>query len=83
MQDVSDEKKRPCPKWKKPLISRIVSTTVNYVEGEGKTLFTNSDGTQLEMEDSRVALFMNTVAPLMVSYSSDIKAQVVPLVSRL
>ena len=64
LQDVSiDEKKKTMSEVEKAAnLQGIVSTTVNYVEGEGKTLFTNSDGTQLEMEDSRVALFMNTVA---------------------
>lgn len=40
----------------------IVSTTVNYVDQEGITLFANSEGTNLQVEDSKVALFLNAVA---------------------
>lgn len=40
----------------------IVSTTVNYRDQEGTTLFVNSEGTNLQVEDSRVALFINAVA---------------------
>ena len=40
----------------------IVSTTVNYVDQEGVNTFVNSEGTQLQVEDSRVAMFLNAVA---------------------
>lgn len=40
----------------------IVSTTVNYVDQEGNTIFANCEGTALQVEDSRVALFLNAVA---------------------
>jgi TldD protein len=40
----------------------IVSTTLNYIDQEGTTLFANSEGTLLQVEDSRVALFINAVA---------------------
>ncbi|MGO9387564.1 MAG: TldD/PmbA family protein [Methanobacterium sp.] len=40
----------------------IVSTTVNYVDQEGVNTFINSEGTQLQVEDSRVAMFLNAVA---------------------
>ncbi|MCE5214139.1 MAG: TldD/PmbA family protein [Methanobacterium sp.] len=40
----------------------IVSTTLNYVDQEGRTIFANSESTLLQMEDSRVALFINAVA---------------------
>lgn len=40
----------------------IVSTTVNYVDQEGITIFANSEGTELQVADSRVALFLNAVA---------------------
>ncbi len=43
-------------------IEQIVSTTVNYVDGEGTTLYLNSEGTSLTMEESRVAMFINAVA---------------------
>jgi len=43
-------------------LEAIVSTTVNYVDGEGTTIFANSEGTELQIEESRVALFMNAVA---------------------
>lgn len=40
----------------------IVSTTVNYVDQEGRTIFASCEGTALQVEDSRVALFLNAVA---------------------
>jgi TldD protein len=43
-------------------IEKIVSTTVNYVDGEGTTLYLNSEGSSLTMEESRVAMFLNAVA---------------------
>ena len=43
-------------------IDKIVSTTVNYVDGEGTTLYLNSEGSSLTMEESRVAMFLNAVA---------------------
>ena len=43
-------------------IEKIVSTTVNYVDGEGTTLYLNSEGSSLSIEESRVAMFLNAVA---------------------
>jgi TldD protein len=43
-------------------IDKIVSTTVNYVDGEGTTLYLNSEGSSLTVEESRVAMFLNAVA---------------------
>lgn len=43
-------------------IDKIVSTTVNYVDGEGTTLYLNSEGSSLTIEESRVAMFLNAVA---------------------
>ena len=43
-------------------IEKIVSTTVNYVDGEGTTLYLNSEGCSLTVEESRVAMFLNAVA---------------------
>jgi TldD protein len=43
-------------------IEKIVSTTVNYVDGEGTTLYLNSEGSSLSVEESRVAMFLNAVA---------------------
>ncbi|AUB56637.1 MULTISPECIES: TldD/PmbA family protein [Methanobacterium] len=43
-------------------LDKVVSTTVNYVDAEGTTLFLNSDGTSISMEENRVALFLNAVA---------------------
>jgi TldD protein len=40
----------------------IVSTTVNYVDQEGVNTFINSEGSRLQVEDSRVAMFINAVA---------------------
>lgn len=40
----------------------IVSTTVNYVDQEGINIFASSEGTTLQVENSRVALFLNAVA---------------------
>lgn len=64
LQDVSmDEKKEVMSDVEKASkLDGIVSTTVNYVDQEGTTLFANSEGTNLQVEDSRVALFLNAVA---------------------
>ncbi len=64
LQDVSlDEKKETMSAAEKAAnLEAIVSTTVNYVDGEGTTIFANSEGTELQIEESRVALFMNAVA---------------------
>ena len=43
-------------------IERIVSTTVSYVDAEGKSLFLNTEGTSITNEESRVAMFLNAVA---------------------
>lgn len=43
-------------------IEKIVSTTVNYVDGEGTTLYLSSEGSSLTVEESRVAMFLNAVA---------------------
>ncbi len=43
-------------------IDKVVSTTVNYVDGEGTTLYLNSEGSTITMEESRVAMFLNAVA---------------------
>jgi TldD protein len=43
-------------------IEKIVSTTVNYVDGEGTTIYLNSEGSSLSVEESRVAMFLNAVA---------------------
>jgi TldD protein len=43
-------------------LEKVVSTTVNYVDAEGTTLFLNSEGTSLIVEETRVGLFLNAVA---------------------
>lgn len=43
-------------------IDKVVSTTVNYVDGESSTLYMNSEGSAISMEESRVAMFLNAVA---------------------
>lgn len=64
LQDVSlDEKKEVMSNVDKAAhLDGIVSTTVNYVDQEGTTIFANSEGTNLQVEESRVALFINAVA---------------------
>lgn len=43
-------------------IEKIVSTTVSYVDAEGKSLFLSTEGTSITNEESRVAMFLNAVA---------------------
>ena len=43
-------------------LDKEISTTVNYVDGEGTTFFLNSEGSSITMEENRVALFLNAVA---------------------
>ncbi|MDD1775235.1 MAG: TldD/PmbA family protein [Methanobacterium sp.] len=64
VQDVSlDDKKAIMTDAERAAnLDGIVSTTVNYVDMEGTTLFANSEGTELQVAESRVALFLNAVA---------------------
>lgn len=64
LHDVSlDEKKEVMSDVEKAAnLESIVSTTVNYVDNEGTTIFVNSEGTNLQIEESRLALFINAVA---------------------
>ncbi len=64
LRDVSlDEKKEVMSDVEKAAnLDGIVSTTVNYVDGEGASIFASSEGTLLQVEESRVALFLNAVA---------------------
>lgn len=64
LKDVSvDEKKEVISDVEKAAnLEGIVSTTINYVDQEGTSIFSNSEGTLLEVEESRVALFINAVA---------------------
>ncbi len=43
-------------------IDKITSTTVKYVDIESKNIFLNSEGSFIESEGIRVALFLNSVA---------------------
>jgi TldD protein len=63
-RDVSiDEKKEVMEEAEKAArIPKVVSTTVNYVEGEGNSYFLSSEGTSLVQEENRVAMFINAVA---------------------
>ena len=43
-------------------IDKVVSTNVSYVDMEGRSLFLNSEGSSIQVEDARVAIFLNAVA---------------------
>ncbi len=43
-------------------IKDVVSTTVSYVDAEGKNTFLNSEGASIVVEGARVAMFLNAVA---------------------
>ncbi|MBE2900505.1 TldD/PmbA family protein [Methanothermobacter thermautotrophicus] len=43
-------------------VDGVVSTTVSYVDMESSSVFLNSEGSQIEMDETRVALFLNAVA---------------------
>ena len=43
-------------------IDKIVSTNVSYVDMEGKSLFLSSEGSSIQVEEARVAVFLNAVA---------------------
>lgn len=64
LSDVAlDEKKEVITEAEKAArLDGIVSTTVNYVDGDNVNYFMNSEGTNLEVEESRVAMFLNAVA---------------------
>ncbi|HIH61489.1 MAG TPA: TldD/PmbA family protein [Methanobacteriales archaeon] len=59
---VEDKKRTLLDIHKAASIDKIISTTINYVDTETKTLFYNSEGSNIESEEVRVALFLNTVA---------------------
>jgi TldD protein len=63
-QDVSveDKKQIMTEAEKAAKLSRVVSTTVNYVEGESKSYFLSSEGANLMQDECRVAMFLNAVA---------------------
>ena len=43
-------------------LEKVVSTSVNYVDAEGRTAFLSSEGSALTLNESRVAMFLNAVA---------------------
>jgi len=43
-------------------VDGVVSTTVSYVDMESSSVFLNSEGSHIEMDETRVALFLNAVA---------------------
>ena len=43
-------------------VDGVVSTTVSYVDMESSSVFLNSEGSLIEMDETRVALFLNAVA---------------------
>lgn len=43
-------------------LEKVVSTSVNYVDAEGRTAFVSSEGLALTLNESRVAMFLNAVA---------------------
>jgi TldD protein len=63
-KDVSiDEKKEVMLEAEKAArLPKVISTTVNYVEGEGNSYFLSSEGAYLVQEENRVAMFINAVA---------------------
>lgn len=59
---VEDKKRTLLDIHRAASIDKIISTTINYVDTETKTIFSNSEGSSIESEEVRVALFLNTVA---------------------
>lgn len=43
-------------------IENVVSTTVNYVDSESNSVFLSSEGSSINMEETRVGMFLNAVA---------------------
>ncbi len=43
-------------------IPKVVSTTVSYVDAEGRNVFLSTEGASITTEESRVGLFLNAVA---------------------
>jgi len=43
-------------------IPKIVSTTVSYVDAEGRNIFLSTEGASITTEESRVGMFLNAVA---------------------
>jgi len=64
LSDVSiDEKKELLNDASKSAnIDKVVSTTANYSDSESQTIFINSEGSSIIMDETRVGLFLNSVA---------------------
>lgn len=43
-------------------LDNIISTTVNYSDSETESVFVNSEGTNIHMEETRLGLFLNVIA---------------------
>ena len=59
---IEDKKEIMTEANKAASIDKIVSTTVNYVDAEGTSLFLSTEGASIINEESRVGMFLNAVA---------------------
>jgi TldD protein len=60
--DIDEKKDLITDASKSATIDNVVSTTVNYSDSEAQTIFINSEGTSITMDETYVGLFLNTAA---------------------
>lgn len=60
--DIDEKKDLLTDASKAATVDNVVSTTVNYSDSESQSIFINSEGSQIIMDETRVGLFLNSAA---------------------
>lgn len=60
--DIDEKKALVTDASKAATIDNVVSTTVNYSDSESQSIFLNSEGSHIIMDETRVGLFLNSAA---------------------
>jgi len=60
--DIDEKKELVTDASASATIDNVVSTTVNYSDSESQSIFINSEGTSVIMDETRVGLFLNSAA---------------------
>jgi TldD protein len=60
--DIEEKKELMAEVNKSALLDKIVSTTLNYQDSESETVLITSEGTQIIQDETRIGLWLNTVA---------------------
>lgn len=60
--DIDEKKELVTDASKSATIDNVVSTTVNYSDNESQSVFINSEGSSVILDETRVGLFLNSAA---------------------